>query len=447
MAITKEGLFTLLILAVPGCSAGVGRESVAITTQPLEPAPDEAGIAESFHTSGAIDRTNPFFQVFGTNGRTCATCHDARTAWTMTPALARELFEESDGRAPLFRLLDETVRPDADISTREARRDAFKMLLKKGLTRFSRSINPTAEFEVVAVDDPYGWSTPAAFSNFRRIISTSNEAHQSSVLWTGGPADVRTNLAGLMVGATKFHGETTFTVPPALAAAGADFLMGLSFAQSVDRRAGALDVAGATGGPANLSAEPFYLGINALGGDSVTGVPFNNVSFDVYDLWETSTLKGRQRIGLGEHAFYTIDVPITGVPGINDALGQAVVHGHCTTCHNTPNIGSHSEFRMIDLGLTGPDRRSSDLPLVTLRNKTTGETRQTTDVGRALGTGLWADIGKFKVPTLRGVGARAPYFHDGSADSLEDVLDFYEKRFGVDFQGQRREIIAFLQAL
>jgi cytochrome c peroxidase len=445
---TTTGVRSLSILFVAaGCSVRTGDEVVANSTEALEPAANKAGVAESFHTSGTIDRTNPFFQVFGTNGRACGTCHDARAAWTMTPSLARELFEESKGLAPLFRRVDETVRPDSDISTREAREDAFALLLKKGLTRFARTIKPTAEFEVVAVDDPYGWSTPAAFSNFRRIISSANAAHQSSVTWTGGPADVRTNLAALMVGGTKFHGETTVTISAADAAAGADFLMGLSFAQSIDNRAGRLDVAGATGGPANLSAEPFYLGINALGGDSRTGAAFNNQSFDIYEVWETAKDKARQRIGRGESAFYTVDVPITGVPGINDTLGQTVVHGHCTTCHNTPNIGSHSEFRMIDLGLTGPERRSDDVPLVTLRNKTTGETRQTTDVGRALTTGLWADVGKFKVPTLRGVGARAPYFHDGSADSLEDVLDFYEGRFGVDFQGQKEDIIAFLQAL
>jgi cytochrome c peroxidase len=194
-----------------------------------------------------------------------------------------------------------------------------------------------------------------------------------------------------MTGGTKLHEETTVTIAPSVAAAGADFLMGLSFAQSVDGMAGRLDVAGANGGPANLSAEPFYIGINAL--------------------------------------------------------GQPVVHGHCTTCHNTPNIGSHSEFRMIDLGLTGPERRAPDVPLVTLRNKTTGEVRQTTDVGRALSTGLWSDVGRFKVPTLRGVGARAPYFHDGSAETLHDVLEFYEGRFGVDFGDAKEDIIAFLEAL
>ncbi len=413
----------------------------------LEPTIDAAGVAESFHTSGVIDHTNPFFEVFGTNGRTCATCHDSRTAWTMTPLLAQLLFLTTDGLGPLFRQFDETLRPDSDISTHAARKAAYAMLLSKGLTRFTRTIKPTAEFQVIAVDDPYGWSTPAAFLNFRRILSVANAAHESSVTWTGGPADVRTNLASLVVGATKFHGETTFTVSPTDAAAGADFLMGLSFAQSIDFRAGLLNAGGASGGPANLSAQAFYLGINALGGDSMTGAPFNPVSFTLYDAWETSAFQGRQRIARGEAAFYGVDITITGVAGLNDALGQPTIHGHCTTCHNAPNAGSHSEFRMLDTGHTGPDLRTSDVPLLTLQNKTTGAIRQTTDVGRALTTGAWADIGKFKVPTLRGLAARAPYFHDGSASSLEDVLNFYEQRFGVDVNGSKDDIVAFLQSL
>jgi hypothetical protein len=452
-----------ILSATVGCTGVVeSSESVGTTEDAIDPARDHAGVAESFHITGTIDRTNPFFRVFGTNGRACATCHDSRADWTMTPKLARAIFRESEGLAPLFRPVDETVRPDADVSTLEAREKAYAMLLTKGVTRFTRTIKPTAEFEVIAVDDPYGWSTPAAFSNFRRIPSSANAAHETTITWTGAPnTPVRTALMNLMVGGTKFHGETTFTVSPTDAAAGADFLLGLSFAQSIDRHAGRLDVAGATGGPANLSAEPFHIGINALGGDPVTGTPFDNESFDLYDAWElegsgssprtgpseTSDREARERIGRGEHAFYTIDIEIRGVPGLNDALGQEVVHGHCTTCHNTPNIGSSSEYRLIDLGVAAPERRTRDIPLLTLRNKTTGEIRRTTEVGRAISTGLWADLAKVKVPTLRGVGVRAPYFHNGSADSLEDVLEFYEHRFHVDFHGSKDDIIAFLKAL
>jgi cytochrome c peroxidase len=73
---------------------------------------------------------------------------------------------------------------------------------------------------------------------------------------------------------------------------------------------------------------------------------------------------------------------------------------------------------------------------------------QTTDPGRALVTGKWKDIGRLKGPILRGLAARAPYFHNGSASSLRDVLDFYDKRFGINFTIQEKaDLIAFLNAL
>ena len=88
------------------------------------------------------------------------------------------------------------------------------------------------------------------------------------------------------------------------------------------------------------------------------------------------------------------------------------------------------------------------LPVFTLVNKTTNAVVQTTDPGRALITGKWADIGKLKGPILRGLAARAPYFHNGSANTLEDVLDFYTGRFGVFFTNQEKsDLIAFLNAL
>ena len=37
------------------------------------------------------------------------------------------------------------------------------------------------------------------------------------------------------------------------------------------------------------------------------------------------------------------------------------------------------------------------------------------------------DIGKFRAPSLRNVAVTAPYMHDGSLATLEDVIDFYDK--------------------
>jgi cytochrome c peroxidase len=102
----------------------------------------------------------------------------------------------------------------------------------------------------------------------------------------------------------------------------------------------------------------------------------------------------------------------------------------------------------LNIGVSDASRRTADLPLYTLRNKVTGETTQTTDPGRALISGAWGDIGKFKGPILRGVAARPPYFHNGSAATLEDVIDFYDTRFSIGFTAQEKaDLVAFLRTL
>ena len=88
------------------------------------------------------------------------------------------------------------------------------------------------------------------------------------------------------------------------------------------------------------------------------------------------------------------------------------------------------------------------MPLYTVRNKTTLEVRQTTDPGRALKSGKWADMDRFKVPSLRGLSARAPYFHNGIAPTLNDVVLHYERELGFVFTPvEREDLVAFLEAL
>jgi cytochrome c peroxidase len=90
----------------------------------------------------------------------------------------------------------------------------------------------------------------------------------------------------------------------------------------------------------------------------------------------------------------------------------------------------------------------SYLPVITLQNKTTHDIKATTDPGRALITGLWKDVGRLKGPILRGLPSRAPYFHNGSANTLDDVLNFYEQRFHIGLTPRERaDLIAFLSSL
>ena len=62
---------------------------------------------------------------------------------------------------------------------------------------------------------------------------------------------------------------------------------------------------------------------------------------------------------------------------------------------------------MFDIGTADEDICSSDLPLLTLQHKLTGELRKVCDMGRG-GNGTWADVGAFRAPPLRGLAARAP---------------------------------------
>jgi cytochrome c peroxidase len=459
-----------VLLAFTGCSGTDSDEEVGEETADVLSASSSRrcgfeAAGATFHTSGAIDRTNPFFLGdLGANGRSCESCHDARAGFTQSRTLAKQLFRETDGNHPLFRPHDGANSPNADVSTVEARRAAYSMMLKHNTTRFNRTVPAAgfAEFTVEAVSDPYGFSTTTTWSNFRKATSTSMETKEVTITWTGAPADLMPRLQLLVNAAAKGHALRPTDVPLDQQIAGAEFMAGTFFAQAVDAHAGPLDADGATGGPEHFARAPFYVGQNALGGDTVTGAPFDPVVFTLFEAWRDADNPRRNRhrdrcdrerdharaqIARGEDLFNTLRFDIRGVNGLNDALGQETVRGTCTTCHNSPNIGGHSEFRLMDTGVAVASVASGDYPVVTVRNKTTGEVRKTTDLGRGT-TGLWADLGKFKAPPLRGLNARAPYFHDGSAASLKDVVRFYKERFRIRLdRNDEEDLIAFLQAL
>lgn len=134
---------------------------------------------------------------------------------------------------------------------------------------------------------------------------------------------------------------------------------------------------------------------------------------------------------------------------VSNDLSVPVLQGTCTTCHDTPYSGNHSIPAPLDIGLTDASRCTPDLPLYTLRhNLPPFEAIQTTDPGRALITGKWNDIGRFKGPILRALATRAPYFRNGSAQNLDAVVDFYNQRFDIGLTHEAKaDLIAFLLTL
>ncbi len=81
------------------------------------------------------------------------------------------------------------------------------------------------------------------------------------------------------------------------------------------------------------------------------------------------------------------------------------------------------------------------------------------ELGRFNVTHVAGDIGKFKTPSLRNIKLTAPYMHDGSFDTLEEVIDYYntgsEKNPYLDpaifplnlSELEKADLVAFLRAL
>ena len=436
-----------------------------------------------------VNLDGPFFQSFGTNGRVCATCHEPTDGWTVVPSHIELRFDATGGTDPIFRIVDGANNPNDDVSTVKARRKAYNMLLTKGLIRVGIGVPSNAQFDLSNVDDPYHYASAAQLSLFRRPLPSANLDFLSTVMWDGRETLVDSasppaadsdclkypfpakcfdsldfELGDQANGATLGHAQATMGLSPPLDAAIVQFETSLYFAQQLDFGAGPLDIQGATGGPDNVPSADAYFGENDNFGDYRTGAAFSPVIFTTYDAWSGSHDKHRASIARGEALFNSKAITLTGVGGLNglkDPSGNTVLpasfQGTCGTCHNAQGAGNHTIPAPLNIGIADASRRTSDMPLYTFKCNPAGaaagvchagDTVQSTDPGRALITGNWVDIGRFKGPTLRGLAARAPYFHNGSAKDLDAVVDFYDQRFGIGFTKQEHEdLVNFLASL
>jgi hypothetical protein len=440
---------------------------------------NETGVDQTISSAGPIPLSNPFFMSLGGNGRACVTCHQPSAGWTVTPANVQARFDATGGTDPIFRTNDGSVSPDADVSTVAARRKAYAMLLTKALIRVGIGVPANAEFDLVAVDDPYGHASASDLSLFRRVLPSTNLGFVSTVMWDGREtfkdatttdclmgttscfAPIHFDLGDQASGATTGHAQAPAAPTADELDAIVAFEASLTTAQVYDDSAGALHVHNAQGGPRHLAHQPFYFGINdVLARDYRTGAAFNPTIFTLYDTWAKEGTrskdeglhpgqKARASVYRGQQIFNTRRIRITGVGGLNDDLNVAEIDGTCGTCHDAPGAGSHSVPAPLDIGIADASRRTPDMPLYTLRHKVAPyEVVQTTDPGRALISGAWKDIGRFKGPVLRALASRPPYFHNGSAKDLAAVVDFYDQRFTIGLSDQdKRDLVAFLRTL
>ncbi len=150
--------------------------------------------------------------------------------------------------------------------------------------------------------------------------------------------------------------------------------------------------------------------------------------------------------------------------------------GRCVSCHTISQnhaLFTDNRFHNLNVGFSRIDGDVKELTSAFSRAKRQGisvdvavlSNQNTSELGRFAVDDQWRSIGAFKTPTLRNVAKTAPYMHDGSLETLEDVVEFYNKggRIKDDdpvnaFQSggirpldlsekEKEQLVAFLEAL
>jgi cytochrome c peroxidase len=414
-----------------------------------------------------LARENPFFEALGSNGRACITCHQPSNGMSVSAEGLRERWSETGGKDAVFAAVDGSNCPD--LPQDEMR--SHSLLLDRGLFRIVLPWPPhnadgsdlTPEFRIEVVNDPTGCNTSAvyglknkqhpAISVFRRPRVTANLLR--SVL--AGPeglalmADGReTTLRGQALSAAAAHEEANTPTERQLLQI-VELETRLYVAQGSDVRAGLLNE---DNGPLILGPENLADGRVSRPGPG--NKPANTV-WASFDSWRMPPgarelgdlqLEFRESVARGSDVFFGHTFRIPEVSDGTRTLGGEVT---CSACH------SGRAPRWMDIGTAdvAEGKQSSDLPVFRIACDTSatppqyrGRVIYTQDPGRALISGKCADAGAFVMQQFHGLSARAPYFANGSAATLGEVVDFYERRFHLGLTpAERTDLLNFLRVL
>jgi cytochrome c peroxidase len=380
--------------------------------------------------------------------------------------------------------------------------DAYKTLLQRGLLRIAIPLNApprvapsaaTTEFTIAVVSDPYGCNTDPQFNQ--------DEVDGQPVIDpdTGKPLQIISIYRRPRISASLNFATTAFTFPgpptnptpaaasgnimwdgrePTLASQARDATLGHAQAKVPPTAAQVQQiVAFETGffsaqytGPHDLELTNLALGGPLVLSAEPPGQHTPPTTFALYSAWlsppgSLSNKAQRESIARGEVIFNTRAFQITNDAGINalptPSKPSAPIAGSCSTCHSQKFSGNDTFVgAQQDQGIGGSSTSfggpapSPFLPIfkITCKPGVTlgfhGATIETNDPGLALITGKCADVGKLTVPQLRGLASRPPFFSDGSAATLLDVVNFYDKRFSINLTpAEKQDLVNFLDSL
>ena len=442
------------------------------------------------NASGPVNTEgHPFFTPLGTNGRACVNCHQPTYGMSVSSAGLVQRWKISDGKDPVFAAFDGANCPGLP----QDQESSHSLLLKRGLFRIPLSWPPKnadgspkpVEFTIDVVRDPTGCNTSREYglksaeptiSVYRRPRPTANLKYvisgaQPILLKTGMLADVDPETGkpvsmNLMTDAREASLKTQ-----AISA-----IMGHEQAHTVPSREklekiiefeSQVYVAQAAhifGGPLVAPGGPTGLGVAALR-DHKAGVLGDNNYDPVFglftpwkggDYYHASVARGADIFMYRQ--FWLRDAAHINSIGLGNPLKRT-----CATCHNSQMTGQDLSAGWVDVGTmnyptwteSATWEDSSELPVFKITcsrdadpHPYLGRVIYTTDPGRALISGKCADVGSIVMQQLRGLSARAPYFANGSAKSLREVVDFYDRRFDMKLTDQEKEdLINFLGVL
>lgn len=447
-------------------------------------------------TGGAVDiGKEPFFATKGKNGRTCSTCHQPQDAMALSVAGIKKKWQESGAQDPLFDTWDGANCPNLP---RDAE-SSHSLLLERGLIRIQlpwppRDLNGNIiepEFRIEVVSDPTGCNTSKEYglnndrgfiSVFRRPRPAANLVHLTSfyfedfLFWNLKEAKIldRDPDSGKTVPMALMSDARVPTLKEQAKDAISSHFLGIEgseedFVQSVvdfENRvymAQAVHNVGGSlteeDGPKGLG--PFNMSIATPG---IPGDHSNTPVFQFFDQWDpakpadqlTEEEAFRASVARGADIFMNRLFWIDDVAGLtNIGLGNPLKRT-CSTCHNAQMTGHDLAPGLMDLGLNNwPESHDPELPLFKITCEESarphpfiGRVIYTSDPGRALITGKCETIGGHTMQQLRGLSARAPYFANGSARTLGEVISFYERRFKMGLTDQeRQDLINLLSVL
>jgi hypothetical protein len=413
-----------------------------IALPPSKDYDDDSGQLRLLNKSGQVEtKDHPFFTALGSNGRACVTCHQPSDAMSLSVDLIRDRWADTKGKDPLFAAVDGSNCPDLP----QEKQESHSLLLERGLFRIALPWPPVSgkpDFRIEVVRDPTGCNkNPAAISVYRRPRVAANLQYIAQGAGVMLLADGReTSLQSQAASAVLAHQQASAAPTPAQLKQIEDFQRQLFMAQQWDILGGQL---GEPAGPTLLGPDNLASGVSGVG-----AVPANGnlvASFNAWRNLAAANLAVRQR-GFRESVLRGVDTFASREFGLADGT-----KGTCATCHR-PGIN-----RSIDIGTTNlpTAKESPELPLFRITcdasaspHPQLGRTFLTQDPGRGLITGKCADVGSILMQQFRGLTARAPYFANGSAGDLSELVDFYDRRFKIGLTDkEKQDLVNFLTIL